>query len=133
MNPHCGACQQEFPDDELREHINSCPAAKCLLAATTALMFGARDPSHKGAHLVFSIPKNAELIREYASFIANENSSFERARVHERLCSRLGLDYSTFKPFESDDIWDLPNQSEAEEIIYSALKREIWKLIGDAK
>lgn len=57
--------------------------------------------------------------------MANEIPSMQRAEIHSRLCDRLGLEYSKFKPFEADDIDHVPTQQEAEDMIWDALGVEI--------
>lgn len=116
--PHCWACGKEMSSDEILDHIKTCSASNALLFPVTALMLGARDPSHKASHLVFSATKYHHMIEEYARAIVEEIPSFERSRIHMRLCDRLGVEYSKFKPFERDDIWEIPSQEEAESIIW---------------
>ncbi len=129
---HCGACMKPMETVEmLDEHLTSCPAAKAILFPVTLLMFGARDPGHDASHLVYASNKYNHLIVEYASAIANEMNSFERSKIHRRLCDRLGLEYSDFRPFESSDILEVPTQAEAEKIIWDAIGKILRKTLDD--
>jgi hypothetical protein len=120
--PHCGACFVEFSSvDELASHLDNCEAARALLLPVTALMLGAADPTHRAAHLAQSIPlARAELV-EYARAVANETRSWDRSVIHRRLCDRLGIDYAAFRPFESEEITEVPNEQQALDILYRTL------------
>ena len=131
---HCGACHENMASvEELELHLKSCPAAKALLGPITAVAFGAPDPSHKAAHLLYTANKNVGVIKEYAMAISMEMNSLERAKIHSRMCDRLGLDYSKFKPFESEEITEVPSTYEAVEIIWDAINKEVWSHIGERK
>ena len=78
-------------------------------------------PASKVAHLIRQLPRAKHHIVEYARMIATDTGSWERSVVHQRMCDNLGLDYSTFRPFESAEITKIPSQKEAEDIIYNAI------------
>lgn len=122
---HCGACQKEVSEEDFNNHRVNCPAVKCLLVPSTMLMLGAKDLAHQAANLVFNIPYATAYIEEYAESISNEISSWDRAVIHKRLCSKLRIDYNDFKPFESEDILEIPSKQDAIEIIYDFLKKKI--------
>jgi len=130
--PHCGACMAQMPDAEtLALHLETCHAAACLLPVFTALMTRPNcDPRHKAAHLCRVAVESAPHIKEYAAAIADEMPSFMRSQVHQRLCARLGVPYAEFKPFESDDILDLPNADQCERLIYEEILKHAAKAIG---
>lgn len=122
-NLHCGACNKEFKEDSvLIDHIKNCPAAKAILLPVTAMMLDSKlDADHSVAHLIWNLPENRSYILEYARAIANDMGSFERSIIHRRMCAKLGLDYSSFRPFESEKITEIPSEEEAEKIIYKAI------------
>ena len=107
--------------EKLQEHLKSCGAAKAILFPITMLMFGAKDPSHGVAHVCQSVPEATENIKQYAAAIATEMNSWQRSEIHRKLCFKLGMDYSKFRPFESESITEIPTQEEAEQIIYAAI------------
>lgn len=120
--PHCGACGQPTDTaDQLQAHISQCPAANALLTPVTLLMFGAKDTGHNGAHTIQCVQDARDVICEYAAAVANEVSSWERSAIHKRLCARLGIEYSTFRPFESELIREVPSYEQAIAIIYQAI------------
>ena len=47
--------------------------------------------------------------------------TFERAKIHSKLCDDMGIEYDKFRPFESEEITKFPNRPEAEEILWYAL------------
>lgn len=125
---YCGACSASFHHiDDHATHLKECLAAQTILLPVTALMFGVSDPSHRAAHLIQCIPKCTSYINDYAWAIAIEMNSWDRSVIHKRLCKKLSLDYSEFRPFEADDIHQIPKIDEAKEIIYRDLKRIILK------
>ena len=122
MTLHCGACNTEFDNEsKLTAHLESCSAVKAILLPVTALMYGSDDQAHFAAHLIRQLPRAKHHIVEYARMIATDTGSWERSVVHQRMCDNLGLDYSTFRPFESAEITKIPSQKEAEDIIYNAI------------
>lgn len=123
---HCGACQKDMESsDELNEHLKTCEAARAFILPVTALLMGAPDPSHSAAHVIYATSRHAGYIREYARAVADEIPSLQRAEIHARLCDKLGLEYSEFKPFEADDIDAVPTVQEAEGMIWEALGRYV--------
>lgn len=127
-NLHCGACMADMDDaNALTAHLKSCSSAKAILFPITALMFGAADPCHKVAHVCRSVPEAAYEINQYAHAIANEMNSWQRSEIHKKLCAKLGLDYSKFRPFESELITEIPTPHEAEQIIYAEIGRHLRK------
>ena len=115
--------QSEFDSgDDLTVHLQSCGAANAILLPVTAVMLnGSLDERHKVSHLIWAIPESRSYITDYAKAIANEMGSFDRSIIHKRVCSKLGIDYQSFRPFEADDIDSVPTVNEAEMIIYKAL------------
>lgn len=121
-NLHCGACMVDFDDiKELNKHLDNCPAAEALLSLATIVGFGGDKIGHPISHFINSVHKNTNLIRRYAYAIADEMNSFERSKIHAELCEKLGLDYQKFRPFESEDIKEMPDRKEAENILWNAL------------
>lgn len=126
----CGACQKDMAStDELTLHLEECPAAKALLFPVTKLLLvGESRTGHPLGSLVYLANKNSYLISRYASAIANDMNSLERAKIHHLLCEKLALDYNNFKPFESEAITEIPTQKEAEDILWAAIGVEMRRL-----
>lgn len=129
---HCGACQRDMPSAEaLEEHLTTCSAARAILLPITAVMLGVPDRRHQVSHTSIAMARYAPLIREYATAVATEMNSWQRAQIHKRLCDKLGLEYARFRPFESEAITELPTVEQAENIVYRALgdflRAELWR------
>jgi hypothetical protein len=120
---HCGACFQKMETTELLlSHLETCNYKKHLLPLAILCWFGG-DPTHDIARFLTNFQKAAQkgLIRQYASAVANELSSMQRAKIHAALCKEFGFDYNKFRPFESDNITTLPSIDEAEDILLCSL------------
>lgn len=134
MTLHCGACSKLFDDaGMLIEHIQECAAAKEILLPVTALMCNPKlDKDHSAVNLIWRISNNRSYIEDYAHAISIDMPSFDRSNIHRRLCHRLGLDYSTFRPFESTKITEIPTKEEAMDILYVAIGEVLReKVFGD--
>ena len=127
---HCGACMSNFRDiNSLIKHLKNCMAAKTLLPFILKLWFsGETKTGHHLSHCIQSIHNSAHLIKRYAVAIADETSSFQRSEIHSDLCKSLGLSYNDFRPFESEDIIELPTVKEAENLLWNAINKEMLKL-----
>jgi hypothetical protein len=126
---HCGACMTDFETmAELNKHLETCSAARSLLFPLYKLLFAGDSMGHPLGSLIYLIHKNVHLIRRYAYCIASELNSLERAKIHYELCEKLGFDYKTFKPFESEKITSIPTPEEAEAILWEALGDELRNL-----
>lgn len=118
---HCGACGDLFDDRaELMTHLNSCNAARVLLPMVW-IVWGGRDHIHETAAFMVAVRKAVPLIRKYAWVIANDIDTIKRAEVHRELCDSLGLHRKDFQPFESSRIKEMPDQEQAESIIWNAI------------
>ena len=128
--PHCGACGQVFSStEEMIKHIDGCEAVRASKMPAMMLMFGGNDPTHKAAHTLYATPKARPYIVEYARAVATEMRSFDRAQLHQRMCEKLGIPYTDFKPFEADDIDQVPTQKEAEDMIYRAIGKYMMNIL----
>jgi hypothetical protein len=123
MNLHCGACMENFDTmDELKNHLESCPAAKILLPYIYIVsLCGADAIGHPVSHFLHLSHKHAPIIKRYAYAIADKIETFERSKIHSKLCDDMGIEYDKFRPFESNEITEIPNRQEAEEILWYAL------------
>ena len=125
---HCGACGELFDSGvELMNHLNYCNVAKVLLPMVWTI-WGGRDHIHETAAFMVAVRKNVSLIRKYAWAIANDMDTIQRAEIHRELCDNLGLSRKDFQPFESSDIKEIPNQEQAEAIIWNTISRIPSKL-----
>ncbi len=123
MALHCGACMTDFKNTkELKEHLRDCPAAAALLPAILAVYDGADKTGHPTAHFVRLLHNNAHLIKRYARAISGQLDHLTRSGLHSELCANLGLNYNQFRPFESATIKEIPDDYEAEVILWDALK-----------
>lgn len=130
IEPHCGACGQVFRTaDETVAHVEYCEAAQSFKIPALMLMFGGNDPTHKAAHILHATPKCRSYIVDYAHAVATEMKSFERAQLHQRMCEKLGIPYTDFKPFEADDIDKVPTQKEAEDMIYRSIGKYMLTIL----
>lgn len=122
-NLHCGACMGNFDTmDELKSHLESCPAAKILLPYIYIVsLCGADAIGHPVSHFIHLTHKHAHTIKRYAYAIADEMNSLERSKIHSKLCDDMKMEYDNFRPFESNEITKIPNRQEAEEILWYAL------------
>lgn len=119
---HCGACMKNFNTVEaLSLHLDTCPAAEALLPLVTIVWNGI-DRGHKLSHFIQNVHKNTHLIKRYAHSISDEMCSFERSKIHRKLCDKMLLDYNEFRPFESSRIKKVPTRREAEEILWNAIR-----------
>lgn len=136
-NIHCGACMENFDSiDELKDHLDSCPVAKILLPYIYIVsLCGADAVGHPVSHFIHLSHKHAHTIKRYAYAIADEMNSFERSKIHLKLCEDMGIEYEKFRPFESDDITEIPTRPEAEEILWYALIEyfELNKLLEERR
>jgi hypothetical protein len=115
--------------EALNKHLDTCIAAKTLLPFILKLQFsGEARTGHHLSHFIQTIHNSAHLIKQYSMAIANEMSSFERAKIHSNLCDSLDLKYNDFRPFESENITKIPTVEEAENILWNALNKEMLKL-----
>lgn len=133
-NLHCGACMEDFDTmDELNHHLESCHAARILLPYIHIVSIcGADAIGHPVSHFIHLSHKHAHTIKRYAYAIADEMNSFERSKIHSKLCDDMGIEYDKFRPFESNEITEMPNHQEAEEILWCALV-EYFDLNGKLK
>ena len=121
-NLHCGACMTDFETVEaLNTHLENCPAARCLLPLLYQVWSGNDKTGHPLEHFIQCCHREARLIKRYAYSVADALNTFERSKIHSELCSKLGLDYNCFRPFESSEITEMPDRKEAERILWMAL------------
>ena len=120
---HCGACMDSFDTmGELNHHLELCPAAHILLPFVYIVsLLGADATGHPVSHFLHLSHKHAHTIKRYAYAIADRMETFERAKIHSKLCDDMGIEYDKFRPFESEEITKFPNRPEAEEILWYAL------------
>ena len=128
-NLHCGACMTDFDTiEELSLHIETCPAARVILPFIYQIWGGNDGTGHPLSHFITALHENAHLIKRYAYSIADKMSSLERSKIHMNLCKKLGLEYESFRPFESSDIKEFPDRDKAEEILWDAIRNELYKI-----
>ena len=118
---NCGACGEENP-----AVAHNCIESKCLLHLTHWFHEKLEYTGHDLGHYTRKLHKNINKVREYAYAIADDVSSKDRVKLHKEVCSIIGADYSKFKPFESNDIWDLPSKEEALRILWKDIMEHLW-------
>ena len=129
-NLHCGACMIDFETvEELNRHLEDCPAAFYLLPLMYQVWGGNDKVGHPLAHFIQCCHREAHLIKRYAYSVADEMNTFDRSKIHSELCSKLEIDYNSFRPFESSDIIEMPDRKEAERILWAALFNHANKLL----
>lgn len=120
MSLHCGACGENLDESGYSSHMEECEAKKALLLPAALLMFGTKvDVGHKAVRILYLVQSARFQVKEYAYAVSSEMSSWERAKLHKKLCEKLELDYSKFKPFETEQ--GITSQKEAEDVIYRAI------------
>ena len=120
---HCGACGEQFDRGvDLMTHLESCNVAKILLPMVWTV-WGGRDHIHETAAFIVAVRKSIPLIRKYARAVASDMDTIRRAEIHRELCDSLGLSRKDFQPFESSKIKEIPDQEQAESIIWNAISR----------
>lgn len=87
------------------------------------MVWGGKDNFHETAAFIVAIKKSISLIRKYARAIANDMDTIKRAEIHRELCDSLDLPRKDFQPFESSEIKEIPDQEQAESIIWNAISR----------
>ena len=119
---YCGACGEEFDNgDKLEDHLGQCNARRTLLPMVWQI-YGGKDPCHKIASFIVAIKKSVSLIKKYAWIISNDIDTIKRAEIHRELCDSLEISRKDFQPFESSEIKEIPNQEQAESIIWKAIR-----------
>jgi hypothetical protein len=106
--------------DSLDIHIQGCVYAKVLffhLAAKAVYHWsnGHCEEQRKAA----AIHRNKELIEKYVRSVVFQTPSVQRAVWHQELCEKMYVDYTSFKPFENEEIKETPTFSDA-------LERFLW-------
>jgi hypothetical protein len=119
--PRCGACGT----DQVAEH--SCIEGRHLLHVVYWLQEGLEDIGHDLGHYARRVMKNVATINAYAKAVADDSSSKLRVELHKKVCVIIGAEHETFKPFESDAIWDLPNYQYAQKLLWNAVIEHLWQ------
>ena len=120
---YCGACGKDFDSgDRLVDHHNTC-VARSILFPMVWQSWGGKDPCHKIASFMVAIKKSIPLIKKYAWAISNDIDTIKRAEIHRELCDSLGISRNDFQPFESSEIKEIPNQEQAESIIWNIIRK----------
>lgn len=124
MSYYCGACGREFTDVwEFRDHRDNCLGAKVLLPFVFRVWSGTDLTGHPISHILSAFPEAGNLLRRYALVVSYDCDVLNRARLHRELCDKLRVKYEDFRPFESDDIKEIPTYDEAEKILWLAVER----------
>lgn len=129
-NLHCGACQEIFYEiDDLKKHLEICPAAKAMLPMVDMTFFLDQDPTgHPMSHFIMNLNRSASLIKRYAYSVADQLDQFTRSKIHRELCDKLKIEYNDFAPFESSNIITVPTRYEAECILWNEIIKHFNKI-----
>jgi len=121
---YCGACGDGFNNGaDLLTHHKTCRAYDLLLPLALRVYLGRDVVGHRISWLITSVRKSVPLIRKYAWAVANDINTLQRAELHGQLCDTLDIPHRVFRPFEDSKIRDIPDQDQAEAIIYEWLRR----------
>ncbi|MFA5025686.1 MAG: hypothetical protein WC503_04225 [Candidatus Shapirobacteria bacterium] len=119
---YCGACGEAFESgNKLMSHLDTC-TARSIFFPMVWQAWGGKDPCHNIASFMVAIKKSIPLIKKYAWVISNDIDTIKRAEIHRELCDSLEISKKDFQPFEGSEIREIPNQEQAELIIWKAIR-----------